>query len=102
MTDFHFTPESVVVPAGEEVALTVVNSGTVKHQFIVFKLGKDAGSAFDAQDQENIYWQVEAEPGETKTLAFPAPAEPGEYYITCGVVGHLEAGMVGKLIVRAP
>jgi uncharacterized cupredoxin-like copper-binding protein len=99
MTDFHFTPDTFTIPAGQEITVTATNDGAVEHEFVIFKLGTNAGDKFGPEDEENIYWEVEVQPGETKTEIFIAPAEPGEYYVTCGIVGHLEAGMSGNVIV---
>lgn len=98
-TDFHFTPDNITVPAGKEITITAKNDGAVQHEFVIFKLGKTAGDKFGDEDEENIYWEVEVLPGETQTVTFSAPTEPGEYYLTCGIEGHLEAGMIGKLMV---
>jgi len=102
LTDFHFTPDNFTVPAGKEITITAKNEGAVEHEFVIFKLGTNAGDKFGDEDEDNIYWEVEALPGETKTETFTAPTEPGEYYLTCGIEGHLEAGMSGKFIVVSP
>ena len=99
MTDFVFTPNEFTVPAGKEITINAKNDGVVLHEFVIFKLGKDAGEKFGPEDEDNIYWEVEAEKGQSVTKTFTAPAEPGEYFVTCGIEGHLEAGMNGKLIV---
>jgi uncharacterized cupredoxin-like copper-binding protein len=67
--------------------------------FIIFKLGRDSGEKFGPEDEKNIFWKFEILPGKSATAKFTAPAEPGEYYVTCGLGGHHEVGMVGKLIV---
>ena len=100
MTDFHFTPDAFTISAGKEITVTATNNGAVEHEFVIFKLGTNAGDKFGPEDEENIFWEVEVQPGETKTATFTAPTEPGEYYVTCGIAGHLEAGMSGKLIVE--
>lgn len=41
------------------------------------------------------------ESGEQLTVTF-TPTEPGTYEFYCSVPGHLEEGMVGKLVVNAP
>jgi plastocyanin len=102
MTDFHFTPDTFTVPAGKEITVNATNNGAVEHELVIFKLGQTAGDKFGDEDEGNIYWEVQSLPGETKTEKFTAPTEPGEYYLTCGIAGHLEAGMIGKLIVVAP
>lgn len=101
MTDFHFEPSQFTVPAGEEITVNATNNGAVVHEFVIFKLGTDAGAKFGDEDEENIYWEVEVGPGDTSTTTFTAPSDPGEYFLTCGIEGHLEAGMNGKLIVVA-
>lgn len=99
ISDFHFTPDRISVPAGQEITLHVSNEGFVSHQIAVFKLGTNPGEKFDSTDKENIYWMFEVLPGRTGTAVFTAPVEPGEYYFACGIFGHLEAGMIGKLVV---
>jgi len=101
MTDFQFDPMEFTVPAGKEITVNATNEGAVEHEFVIFNYGKDAGDTFGDEDEGNIYWEVEVLPGETATDSFIAPSEPGEYYITCGIAGHLEAGMVAKLKVVA-
>jgi uncharacterized cupredoxin-like copper-binding protein len=101
MTDFHFEPMEFTVPAGQEITVNAVNNGAVEHEFVIFKLGTDAGEKFGDEDEENIYWEVEVMPGQSVTTTFTAPTEPGEYYVTCGIEGHLEAGMNAKLTVVA-
>ena len=101
MTDFMFTPDKFTVPAAKEITFSVTNNGAVVHEFIIFKLGTNAGDSFGPEDEPNIFWKMQALPGESKSVTFTAPAEPGEYYVTCGIQGHHQAGMNAKLIVVA-
>jgi len=101
MTDFHFEPMEFTVPAGEEITVNATNNGAVEHEFVIFNFGTDAGEKFGDEDEENIYWEVEVLPGQSTSATFTAPTEPGEYYVTCGIEGHLEAGMNAKLTVVA-
>lgn len=100
-TDFTFTPDKFVVPAGQEITINATNSGAVVHEFVIMKLGTTVGEDFGDEDEENIYWEVEVEPGQSATATFIAP-EPGEYQIVCGTEGHFVAGMVGSMTVVAP
>ena len=102
MVEFIFTPAEFVIPAGQEITITAVNNGAVIHEFVIMNFGQTIGDDFGDEDEGNIYWEVEAEPGKTVTATFTAPTEPGEYQVVCGTEGHFIAGMVGKLTVVAP
>jgi len=99
ITDYHFEPNTFTVPAGREITVNIDNEGFVSHQFVIFKLGTDANGKIGPEDQENIYWRFEVRPGQSDSAPFITPSEPGEYFVTCGIFGHLEAGMSGSLIV---
>jgi plastocyanin len=101
MTDFAFNPNEFTVPVGKDITLNVTHNGTMEHSFIAMKYGTDAGEMFDEADKVNIYWEVDLQPGESETVLFTAPDQPGTYQIICGMAGHLQSGMVGKLIVTA-
>ena len=99
MTDFAFSPGEFTIPAGREITLHINHDGTVEHDFIIMKYGTDAGEMFDEADQENVFWEMALQPGDSKTVLFAAPDQPGAYHIICGMPGHLQSGMVGKLMV---
>ena len=99
MTDFAFNPNEFTIPAGEEITLKVTHRGTMEHDFIIMKYGTDAGDMFDDADKVNIFWEVDLQPGDSETVLFKAPGQPGTYQIICGMPGHLQSGMIGKLIV---
>jgi uncharacterized cupredoxin-like copper-binding protein len=101
MTDFQFQPNTFTVPAGQEISLSAENNGGVVHSFVIMKKGESAGTEFSEEDQPNVYWQVEIQPGGSTNTTFMAPADPGEYEVVCHVPGHVQAGMVGKLNVVA-
>ena len=101
-TDFVFTPDSFVIPAGQEITLKATNNGAVLHEFVIMKLGTTVGENFGDEDEGNIYWEVEVDPGGSKSVTFTAPPDVGEYQLVCGTEGHFIAGMVGKLTVVAP
>jgi len=99
MTDFAFTPNQYIVPAGQEITLHMEHDGTVEHDFIIMKYDTSVGDHFDKEDQQNVYWQIKVQPGQSQTITFIAPEQPGTYQIVCGMAGHVEAGMVGKMEV---
>ena len=101
MTDFQFTPNQFTVPAGKEITLNATNSGAVIHNFVIMQNGKSAGTEFTDEDLPNVYWQVEVDPGGSVNTSFIAPSDPGDYEVVCRTPGHVQAGMIAKLIVVA-
>jgi uncharacterized cupredoxin-like copper-binding protein len=109
MSDFAYSPASMVVPAGQSVTFTIKNVGNIEHDFVVEKIDattdvvQDSGSeAHHAHGQEQNYdLHVSAGAGETSVFQLTV-AEPGTYKVFCSVEGHEEAGMVGELTVLAP
>ncbi len=99
-TDFKFDPMTWTVSAGKEVELTITNNGTQEHEWVLIKKGLEVTIPFDADDEDKVFWEMEAAPGETKTETFTAPSETGTYTIVCGTAGHLEEGMSGTLTVK--
>ena len=99
MTDFKYDVDRYTISAGQEITMNVKNEGAVIHEFVIMKPGLTIGDDFGPEDEENIYWEVEAEPGESKTVTFTAPADPGEYQVVCGTEGHFKAGMQSNLTV---
>jgi uncharacterized cupredoxin-like copper-binding protein len=102
MTDFHYSPDKWNVPAGQTITLDLVNGGAVVHEFVIMKFGTNVGDDFGPEDEANVYWQVEVQPGQSLTTAFVAPTEPGTYQVVCGTKGHYVSGMSGVLTVAAP
>jgi uncharacterized cupredoxin-like copper-binding protein len=99
MTDFQFTPNAFIVPAGQEITLNSTNNGAVVHNFVIMKFGTTAGPMFDEEDIPNVYWEVEIQPGGSVNTTFTAPTEPGEYEVVCRTEGHIASGMIAKLTV---
>ncbi len=83
-TEFKFDPATINATPGQTINLTVKNTGSVDHTFVLATA--------------NVKITVAAGKSETKT--FTAPSAAGTYPITCDVVGHKEAGMTGQLVVK--
>ena len=99
--EFTFTPNAFTIPAGQEITVNAQNTGAVVHELVIMKLGESVGEDFGDEDEGNIFWEVEAEPGKSVSVKFTAPTEPGEYQVVCGTEGHYTAGMSGTLTVVA-
>src|SRR5512141_1408284 len=81
LSEFKFTPMEFTIPAGAEITLNAANKGAVKHEFVIMKYGEKVSPPFDDNDEGNIYWEVEVEPGKTENVTFTAPTDPGEYQV---------------------
>ncbi len=100
LTDFTFKPATFTVPAGKEVTVNVTNKGANVHEFVIMKAGTKVTPPFDADDEPNIYWEIDdVAPGTSKSDKFTAPVA-GTYQIACGQPAHVEMGMVGTLTVQ--
>lgn len=106
MRDFAFDPGTVEAVAGQPIAITLVNDGTVEHDFVVeavphHDLSLSGGVEMDhgnmQMDDDDVHAAVAAD--STATLTF-TPDTAGEYKIVCTVAGHLESGMEAAFIVR--
>ena len=103
LREFEFDPATITVPAGADVNLTLINDGTVEHEFVVIDQGVEMTAPVDEDALDasnNVYWEQELQPGTQETYDFPAPDEPGEYQVICAIAGHLEAGMEATLVVQ--
>ena len=98
-TDFKFDPQAWTVTAGQSVTVQLKNDGSIQHQWALMKAGTTVTSPFDADDEANVLFKLQAAPDETQTGTFTAPAA-GTYTVVCGVPGHFEAGMLGTLTVK--
>ena len=83
-SEYDFDPAELVVKAGDRVTVTFHNRGTIPHTFTLPAAQADTGS-------------VAA--GASAAVSFSAPA-PGSHEFLCSFGGHLEAGMVGTLLVE--
>lgn len=94
-SSFKFDPATWTVAAGQDVTLTLTNASDAEHEWVIMKAPIASEADFT---EDGVYWEMEAEPGESKSDTFTPPA-PGTYQIVCAIDGHFTAGMVGELVV---
>lgn len=82
--NFKFNPKNLMVEPHKSILITLINKDVTLHDFVIDELGV----------------HIHAEPKTSSEGSFIAHQE-GEYEIFCSIPGHRQAGMVGKLIVRA-
>ncbi len=83
-TEFKFDPSTINATPGQTINLTVKNSGTTQHTFVL--------------SQANV--KLTIDPGKTVNQTFTAPTAAGTYAFECDLPGHKEAGMTGQLVVK--
>jgi uncharacterized cupredoxin-like copper-binding protein len=103
--EFTYDPSTITVKAGEDFTVTFENNGALEHTFNVLKAGEEIEHVKeDIGDEEHLHEALlfdmhEVPAGGSETATFTAPSEPGEYTFVCVVPGHIDAGMVGTLVV---
>jgi uncharacterized cupredoxin-like copper-binding protein len=100
MKEYEFSPTSLEVPASAEVTLTLINDGTLEHEMVIMNLGALATAPFDDDDEPNIFWELELAAASSEVVTFTAPGQTGEYQVVCGILEHLENGMIASLTVK--
>jgi azurin len=104
------------VPAGEEITITFENTATspaMQHNVVVLNTDDDsvvnrvgqAGTAaadtdYVPDDDAVLAATAMSEPGETVSVTFTAPSEPGDYRYICTFPGHYTV-MQGTMTVTA-
>ncbi|HUZ00832.1 MAG TPA: cupredoxin domain-containing protein [Thermomicrobiaceae bacterium] len=87
MTEMLFTPSAFTVPVGSKVVVTLKNQGVVPHDFTIDNVGG-----------QQVQQVVPA--GQTTTVTFLAPTQPGQLTFYCSQPGHRQAGMQGTITVQ--
>lgn len=108
VNEFAYDPSVIKIFAGQAVALTINNTGTVEHDFVIEHLdASDVEGNMESSDshmmndmgQMNYDLHISVLPGKSAVLKF-TPSKTGTYQFFCTVAGHKEAGMVGTLVVE--
>lgn len=101
--DMRFTPSSIEVKAGETIRFFVKNTGRVEHEMVLGSLNELKEHAAMMRntpdmrhDEPNM---IKLRPGQRDAIVWQF-AQPGTVDFACTIPGHLEAGMVGKILVK--
>ena len=100
----RFSPDTITIKRGETVRFVIHNSGKALHEMV---LGTTQALNEHAQLMKKFPTMEHAEPsmahvnpGKTGEIIWQF-SRPGEFQFACLQPGHYEAGMLGKLVVRA-
>lgn len=115
----RFSQETITVKPGEEVTIKLSNNtklpaAAMAHNWVLLASGADAHkldqAAMNAKSNDYIPMDMDDQiiahtglvaGGESDTITFTAPEEPGDYEYICTFPGHFAAGMKGTLTVKA-
>ncbi len=102
--NMRFTPASIEVNQGDTVRLTLTNTGQVMHELVIGTQKELAEHAalmkrFPNMEHEEPY-MAHVPPGKTGEIIWTFN-RPGDFDFACLLPGHFEAGMVGKILVKA-
>lgn len=104
MTDaMRFTPSEVVVKRGETARFVVHNDGKVLHEMVLgtkeaIEEHAELMKKFPEMEHADAN-MVRVKPGEAGEIVWQF-TKSGEFQFVCLQPGHLEAGMVGKVLVK--
>jgi len=82
--EYEFNPSSLTVTKGDRIKITIRNTGTVTHSFVIDEFNVSSG---------NIG------PGESTVVEFTVD-KSGTFTYYCSIPGHRELGMEGHIIIQ--
>ena len=105
--NMRFVPETIEVPAGQNVMIRMQNMDENQHDF---EVGGLTAEIMDRTGMKDESMDMDMSGGMMGTVNMHSAAKgkasvtfqadkPGTYDIYCTMTGHKESGMVGKLIV---
>ena len=103
MTDaMRFDPSEIHVRKGDTVRIVAHDEGKIAHEIVLGtmeELKEHAALMRKFPNMEhNEPHMAHVEPGHRKEIVWRF-TKPGEFYYACLIPGHMEAGMLGKVIV---
>jgi len=104
LSEYQFTPSRIELKTGELVELTLINEGTVTHEFVTMALQElEVAVTISGVETETVgVVELEMAPKSRAQLRF-TPDKPGEYPFACHAdkpVDHVTKGMTGTLVIR--
>ena len=94
---FRYDPETLSVPTGAHVTLTLENTGVLEHSWVLIP---DTVDPVEANDSDALGGATTGivPGGNSGTVTFTAPPV-GTYTFVCTVPGHAAGGKIGTMTV---
>ena len=101
--DMRFDPASITVATGQTVRFRVANKGHAQHEMVIGTMAglREHGAmmrAMPGMSHDEAY-VAHVAPGATGEIVWTFN-RPGEFHFACLVPGHMEAGMIGNIVVK--
>lgn len=98
----RYTPDALQVRQGETVRIIVKNDGKILHETVLGTMKElnehyELMKKFPDMEHDEPH-MVHLKPGETGEIIWQF-TKAGEFHFACLIPGHLEAGMIGKIMV---
>jgi uncharacterized cupredoxin-like copper-binding protein len=99
----RFNPSELAIKKGESVRFVMKNTGKLEHEFVLGTMDELKAHAEMMKKDPGMKHkeanELDVAPGKTGAIGWQF-TKAGEFYYGCLVPGHLEAGMIGKIVVR--
>jgi len=99
----RFTPANIAVKKGETIRFFVKNTGKVPHEMVIGSMEELKAHAEMMRKMPQMQHaepnMVTLQPGQRGGLVWQFD-QPGTVDFACLIPGHMEAGMVGKIVVE--
>ena len=98
----RFSPSEIRVKQGETIRFVAKNGGKVMHEMVLGNLAElkahgEMMKKFPNMEHDEPY-MAHVGPGKSEEIVWTF-TKAGEFHYGCLLPGHLEAGMIGKIIV---
>lgn len=101
--NMRFTPNQISVKAGETIRFFIKNGGKVPHEMVIGSMEELKSHAAMMRKMPGMQHaesnMITLQPGQRGGIVWQF-AEAGNVDFACTIPGHLEAGMVGKVVVQ--
>ncbi|QTN24102.1 cupredoxin family protein [Rhizobacter sp. AJA081-3] len=104
LDSMRFVPDRLAVKLGQTLRLRIRNTGAVLHELVIgtpAALDEHAALMLRFPDmQHDEPWMAHVPPGKTGEIVWTFN-RAGEFAFACLIAGHYQAGMAGRISVRA-
>ena len=100
----RFNPDKLEIKVGDTVKFLIRNKGKVQHEMVIgqekeLKEHAELMKKFPNMEHEEPY-MAHVSPGKQETITWQF-TKAGDFMFGCLIPGHFEAGMVGRIKVKA-